>query len=194
MSRSARRRIVRGGAIALALMAGCGGARPTQAPSPQRGPSSTRKSAKVTPERATPTTSEPQAVTPDERAIKPPAKSDPGDDEPREVGAVQHGEAVWYGSDWHGKPTASGERFNKHKMTAAHRTLPMGAMVRVTNTDNGKNVTVRINDRGPYGKRRRRIIDVSEAAAHVLGIVEAGVAPISVEVLSLPPSRKAKAR
>jgi len=96
---------------------------------------------------------------------------------------VQTGYATWYGGGHHGGPTASGERFNKHAMTAAHRTLPMNTRVRVTNTNNGRSVIVRINDRGPFGHRRERIIDVSEAAARELDIIESGVAPVRVEVL-----------
>lgn len=111
----------------------------------------------------------------------------------RAVGAVQKGFAVWYGGELHGKPTASGEPFDKNAMTAAHRTLPMGTTVRVTNDKNGASVTVRINDRGPFGKRRERIIDVSEAAGKVLGILGDGDCPITLEVLTLPASRKDKA-
>lgn len=111
-----------------------------------------------------------------------------------EVGAVQKGFAVWYGGDLHGQPTASGERFDKHSMTAAHRTLPMGTTVKVTNTNNGASVTVRVNDRGPFGKRKERIIDVSEAAAKILDIIDDGNCPITLEVLTLPASRKDKAR
>jgi rare lipoprotein A len=114
------------------------------------------------------------------------------DDVVHEVGAVQRGESVWYGARFHGKPTASGERFDRRKMTAAHRTLPMGTMVRVTHAETKASVVVRINDRGPFGKRRERIIDVSEAAGRVLGIIDDGRAPITLEVLTLPPSRKAK--
>ena len=77
--------------------------------------------------------------------------------------------------------TASGERFDKHALTAAHRTLPFGTRVRVTNTHNGKSVIVRINDRGPYSGKR--IIDLSEAAAKQLGMIDAGVAPVTLEVL-----------
>jgi len=95
---------------------------------------------------------------------------------------VERGLATFYGDEQHGGPTASGERFDKHKMTAAHRTLPMGTRVRVTNTRNGRSVEVRINDRGPYGNRQR-IIDVSEAAARRLDMIDAGVVPVTVEVL-----------
>jgi rare lipoprotein A len=77
--------------------------------------------------------------------------------------------------------TASGERFDKRKLTAAHRTLPMGTMVRVTNQRNGRSVVVRINDRGPYS--RARIIDVSEAAAKQLDMIQAGIVPVVLEVL-----------
>lgn len=94
---------------------------------------------------------------------------------------VQRGMATFYGGKHHGGPTASGERFNKHEMTAAHRTLRFGTRVRVTNLKNGRSVEVRINDRGPYG--RGRIIDVSEAAARRLDMIEAGVVPVTVEVM-----------
>jgi rare lipoprotein A len=95
---------------------------------------------------------------------------------------VQEGYATWYGGELNGSPTASGERFNKNAMTAAHRTLPLQTRVRVTNKHNGKSVVVRINDRGPYGKKSR-IIDLSEAAARVLGMIDAGVVPVRIEVL-----------
>lgn len=95
---------------------------------------------------------------------------------------VQRGMATFYGDEQQGGPTASGERFDKRKMTAAHRTLPLGTRVRVTNTRNGRSVEVRINDRGPYGNRGR-IIDLSEAAARQLDMIDAGVVPVIVEVL-----------
>jgi rare lipoprotein A len=95
---------------------------------------------------------------------------------------VQRGMATFYGHEQHGGPTASGERFDMRKLTAAHRTLPFGTRVRVTNTRNGRSVEVRINDRGPYGGRGR-IIDLSEAAARRLDMIAAGVVPVTVEVL-----------
>jgi rare lipoprotein A len=95
---------------------------------------------------------------------------------------VQRGMATFYGDEQQGGPTASGERFDKHKLTAAHRTLPLGTRVRVTNTRNGRSVEVRINDRGPFGGRGR-IIDISEEAARRLDMIEAGVVPVVVEVL-----------
>lgn len=95
---------------------------------------------------------------------------------------VQRGMATFYGDEEQGGPTASGERFDKRQMTAAHRTLPLGTRVRVTNLRNGRSVVVRINDRGPYGNRGR-IIDLSEAAARRLDMIDAGVVPVTVEVL-----------
>ncbi len=97
---------------------------------------------------------------------------------PQHATNMYRGYASWYGE---AQMTASGERFNKHALTAAHRTLPLGTRVRVTNTRNGKSVVVRINDRGPYGGSR--IIDLSEAAARELGMIDAGVAPVVIEVL-----------
>lgn len=111
-----------------------------------------------------------------------------------EVGATQRGESVWYSNSLHGRPTASGERFSRYKMTAAHRTLPMGTTVRVTLVKSGASVVVRVNDRGPFGKKRHRIIDVSEAAAKILGIIDDGRGRVILEVLTLPESRKDKAR
>jgi rare lipoprotein A len=96
-------------------------------------------------------------------------------------GNVQYGKASWYGARHHGGPTASGERYNKRAMTAAHRTLPMNTKVRVTNQLNGRMVIVRINDRGPFV--RGRIIDLSEAAAEQLWMKDAGVVPVKVERL-----------
>jgi rare lipoprotein A len=98
------------------------------------------------------------------------------------AGDLQEGLGTWYGAEQQGGPTASGERFDKRKLTAAHRTLPLGTVVRVTNTKNGRSVVVRINDRGPYGGGKR-IIDVSEAAARQLGMIDAGVVPVTVEVV-----------
>jgi rare lipoprotein A len=95
---------------------------------------------------------------------------------------VERGLATFYGKEQQGGPTASGERFDRRKLTAAHRTLPLGTWVRVTNTRNGRSVEVRINDRGPFGGHGR-IIDVSEAAARRLDMIDAGVVPVTVEVL-----------
>lgn len=91
------------------------------------------------------------------------------------------GMASWYGPGFHGNRTANGESFNQYALTAAHRYLPFGTWVRVTNLNNGRSVVVRINDRGPF--TRGRVIDLSTAAAQTIGIVNSGVAPVSVEVL-----------
>lgn len=101
---------------------------------------------------------------------------------PAQPPLVETGLASWYGQKFHGKLTASGEVFDQEKFTAAHRTLPWGSRAKVTNLANGKSVEVRINDRGPFGKGR--IIDVSRAAARVLGIVGSGITSVRVEWLS----------
>ncbi|MFZ3202846.1 MAG: septal ring lytic transglycosylase RlpA family protein, partial [Pseudomonas sp.] len=90
--------------------------------------------------------------------------------------------ASYYGARHHGKKTASGERFDQHALTAAHRSLPFGSRVLVTNLRNEKSVVVRINDRGPYA--RGRIIDVSRQAAERLDMLRAGVVPVRVEQLA----------
>jgi len=91
---------------------------------------------------------------------------------------IQTGVASWYGPGFHGKKTANGEKFNKNRLTAAHKTLPFNTLVKVINTENGKSVTVRINDRGPYAKDR--IIDLSEAAAKKIGITKTGTANVKL--------------
>lgn len=96
-------------------------------------------------------------------------------------GKVMTGPASWYGPGFHGRKTANGERFNMHELTAAHRSLPFGTKVRVTNQKNGKSVVVRINDRGPYAGGR--VIDLSRGAAQALSMVGAGVAPVKLQVL-----------
>ncbi|HEY0113007.1 MAG TPA: septal ring lytic transglycosylase RlpA family protein [Allosphingosinicella sp.] len=94
---------------------------------------------------------------------------------------VGQGEASYYGHELAGNRTASGERFNPQALTAAHRTLPLGTKLRVTNKANGKSVIVRVNDRGPFVGRR--IIDLSLAAAQQLGFVRAGRGQVTLETL-----------
>lgn len=94
---------------------------------------------------------------------------------------VETGIASWYGPSFHGKRTANGEIYNQNDLTAAHRTLQMPSIVRVTNLENGRSVVVRINDRGPF--KRGRVIDVSKRAAELLGFIGAGTARVRVEVL-----------
>jgi rare lipoprotein A len=99
------------------------------------------------------------------------------------VRQVLSGMASWYGPGFHGNYSASGEVFDQNAMTAAHPSLPFGTQVRVTNLETGLSVVVRINDRGPYAYGR--IIDLSAAAAHVIGLISSGVAPVDVEVLGV---------
>ena len=99
---------------------------------------------------------------------------------------VQSGVASWYGREQQGKLTANGETFNRHKFTAASRHLPFNTVVRVTNEENGRNVDVRINDRGPYV--HGRILDLSEAAANSLDMKNSGTAPVKIEVVQPPPA------
>lgn len=101
------------------------------------------------------------------------------------VGAVQEGQASYYSDALAGNSTASGEPYDPAALTAAHRTLPFGTRVRVTRLDKDLSVEVRINDRGPFG-RRGRIIDLSRAAAERLEMIRAGVVRVRVEVLELP--------
>lgn len=96
-------------------------------------------------------------------------------------GGGYSGMASWYGGRFHGRRTANGERYNMNAMTAAHKSLPFGTIVMVTNTRNGRSVQVRINDRGPY--IRGRIIDLSRAAASQIGLTASGVAHVQVAVL-----------
>jgi rare lipoprotein A len=96
--------------------------------------------------------------------------------------AAYLGRASWYGPELQGSPTASGEPFDMHALTAAHRTLPLGSYARVKNLDNGRAVVVRINDRGPHA--RRRMIDLSYAAAREIRMVGAGTARVEVAPLA----------
>ncbi len=103
---------------------------------------------------------------------------------------TEKGMASWYGPGFHGGKTANGEVFNSGDMTAAHRTLPLPSMVRVTNQTNGKSVVVRVNDRGPYSDDR--IIDLSRAAAQSLDMIRAGVAEVKIEYLPEESTRYAE--
>jgi rare lipoprotein A len=93
------------------------------------------------------------------------------------------GLASWYGPGFHGRRSASGEVFNQHAMTAAHRTLPFGTRVRVTNINSGASVVVRINDRGPFGGGR--VLDLSAGAAQAIGMIQTGVANVRIDVLDV---------
>ncbi len=107
-------------------------------------------------------------------------------------GKTEKGLASWYGEPYHGRRTASGEIYDMHEMTAAHRTLPFGTMVKVERRDTGADVKVRVNDRGPFIKGR--IIDLSFAAAKKINLDIDGVAPVKVTVIGweAPPKNKAR--
>jgi len=92
--------------------------------------------------------------------------------------------ASWYGAPYHNRRASNGEIYNMRAMTAAHRTLPLGSIVRVTNLKSGDAVTVRITDRGPFISGR--VVDLSQAAAEKIGLVKAGVAKVKVELLKTP--------
>ena len=94
---------------------------------------------------------------------------------------TEYGVASWYGPGFHGKMTANGEIFNKHELTAAHKTLQLPSIVRVTNMDNGRSIIVRVNDRGPFA--HDRVIDLSEKAATMLGFKNRGTANVKIDVL-----------
>jgi rare lipoprotein A len=103
---------------------------------------------------------------------------------PLTVGYTEIGVASWYGYPYHGRRAASGEIYDMEKLTAAHRTLPFGSLVRVENLENGRRVQVRINDRGPFVEGR--IIDLSRAAARALGMLGPGTARVRLVLIGLP--------
>lgn len=101
---------------------------------------------------------------------------------PTNIRKYQEGWASWYGPGFHGNYTASGTRYNQYGLTAAHRTLPFGTRLRVTNLNNGRSVIVTVNDRGPF--IHNRVIDLSMGAAQVLGVVNSGVAPVRLDFIN----------
>ena len=115
---------------------------------------------------------------PVDRRMPPPEKQMTKKEVPK---GVQYGIASWYGKDFHGKPTSSGEIYDMYQLTCAHNTLPLGTMVMVTNMENGKSVELKVNDRGPFVKDR--IIDLSYAAAQIIGMYEKGTAYVKVEFI-----------
>jgi rare lipoprotein A len=101
--------------------------------------------------------------------------------EKRESKEVQYGVASWYGGEFHGRPTSSGEVYDMYQLSCAHNTLPLGTVVMVTNLENGRSLELKVNDRGPFVKER--ILDVSYAASQMLGMWEKGTALVKVEVI-----------
>jgi len=114
-----------------------------------------------------------EKVSPDSKAAK---------IEKMESREVQYGVASWYGGEFHGRSTSSGEVYDMYQLTCAHNTLPLGTIVMVTNLENGRSLELKVNDRGPFVKER--IIDVSYAAAQMLGMWEKGTALVKVEAIS----------
>jgi rare lipoprotein A len=110
---------------------------------------------------------------------------------PVDLGAGETGLASWYGPDFHGRRTSSGEIYDMYQLTAAHRELPLGTWVMVTNLNNGRSVELRVNDRGPFVPDR--IVDVSYAAGRLLGMIDPGVIPVRVVVTRLAPGDGAEA-
>ncbi|MGC8760106.1 MAG: septal ring lytic transglycosylase RlpA family protein [Bryobacteraceae bacterium] len=106
-------------------------------------------------------------------------------------GWTETGLASWYGHPYHGRPSSSGEIYDMEQLTAAHRTLPFGSIVEVKNLDNGRTVTVRINDRGPFAEGR--IIDLSRAAARQIGLIGPGTALVRIQLLGYADPEAARA-
>ena len=133
---------------------------------------------------ASPTTDDNIPITDSATIVVPPAIAPTNPVTPPEkmAQAANKGrKASWYGPGFHGRRTANGERFNQNDLTAAHRTLPFGTKVKVTNLRNGRSVVVRVNDRGPFS--RGRVIDLSKAAARIIGVFQSGTAPVLLEIL-----------
>ncbi len=107
-------------------------------------------------------------------------------------GYTERGLASWYGKDFHGRKTANGEVYDMYKLTAAHKTLPLGVYARVTNLENGKEIKVKVNDRGPF--IRGRFLDLSYGAAKELGMVEAGVGRVELEIIGNVPYQTTKGK
>jgi rare lipoprotein A len=128
-----------------------------------------------------PPVEQPQATTPTEEPQQPAELNIPADTKPLKV---ETGIASWYGAPYHNRRGSNGEIYDMHAMTAAHRTLPLGSVVRVTNPANDKSVIVRITDRGPF--IAGRIIDLSQAAAKQIGLIQRGTAEVRVELLKTP--------
>ena len=175
-SRIFNRRVELGIAIFLfsVTVSGCAGRRPVSANTPPPSqPTATPPAEAERAKRATNT--EPRGTAANSR------QSDPGD-QPTPGAYTEEGNASWYGAQFHGRRASNGEIYDMNKMTAAHRTMAFGTMVKVTNLTNGKSAVVRITDRGPFVDNR--IIDLSMAAAKALESIGPGVVPVRLEVIS----------
>lgn len=159
--------------VAISLLSACAGPAVQEVAVPMQGAPSMAPITLAAP----PATAAAPSVTPAATAAAatpPPAASRPG----RSAALLGQGLASWYGGKFHGRRTASGERFDRHALTAAHRTLPFGTRVRVRSLATGQEVVVRINDRGPH--KPSRIIDLSEAAITALGVRHRGVTAVEL--------------
>lgn len=169
-------------ALSFALVAGCAESPAITAKVADVAPHAERPQAIAT----APTRSEVDgaALTPEPLTDSPTQadKSPSTDDHAHAARFWQSGVASWYGRVFQGRRTASGERYDAHALTAAHRTLPLGSYVRVTAVGSARSVVVRINDRGPY--TRGRVIDLSYAAAAALGLQRAGTLPVKIESIA----------
>lgn len=158
-STSKRAGVLISGAVLAMVVAGCAGRRPVAASAPP--PMAPTATPPVTAERA---------------------KRATDTDRPSSVAYMEEGNASWYGAPFHGRPASNGEIYDMNKMTAAHRTMAFGTIVKVTNLSNGKTAVVRITDRGPFIENR--IIDLSMAAAKAIESIGPGVVPVRLEVIS----------
>jgi rare lipoprotein A len=111
---------------------------------------------------------------------------------PGKTPSTNTGTASYYAAKYHGRQTANGEIYDMHRLTAAHRTLPFGTVVKVTNLDNHRSVVVRVNDRGPFIDGR--VIDLSWEAARTIGMVQSGLAPVKLEIQAADPTSVAMSR
>lgn len=170
--------------LSIAVLAGCAALPGVPPSAPHRAESAPADAVAPLPAQSLPSRAELPVEAPAASAEPTPPKvpSEPAPAPPETLRALQRGRASWYGPGFQGRRTASGERFDMHAMTAAHKTLPFGTVVRVRSLRTGREVDVRINDRGPY--RPGYVIDVSRSAAQALGLLELGVK----EVLLLVPS------
>jgi rare lipoprotein A len=167
-------------ALATALLtSACAGRNPKPVPAPPVTPPVTSP----TPPPNTPAVPEPPTKPIPSEPVPPPPSPTP----PSAGVSEQDGYATYMAAFFHGRTAANGERYDERKLVAAHRTLPFGSRVRVTNVSNGRSVTVRIVDRGPYGKNHREgtIIDLSRRAAERLRMIEDGQVPVRLDILTL---------
>lgn len=174
--------------LALAVLAGCATVPGAPPSAPLRAEAAPALAVPPLPAQSLPNRAVLPAEPPAASAVSAPpnAPGEPTPSPPEAMRELQRGRASWYGPRFHGRRTASGERYDMHAMTAAHKTLPFGTVVRVRSLRTGREVEVRINDRGPYG--HNYVIDVSRSAAQALGLLEPGEKDVVLEVPSATPT------